>query len=227
MKSKITTKKQNINRKGIAQYQVMDFTDYIFSSNNRNPLPVKQGNRRLAVFDTNPEMRGNKTYFKSLANHLSKPIVKWAFYQFLRNLPTYDSPMEFQNSIPVTRAYVEVRILNAPLYLKWIVSEVKQGVLENDTVRELYNRFKAWIKCNKEGNEDNLITETAFGLILNKSKDAGQQDEPPESGACYVLPNAGDKSKVHGIMQYKWNIPQVIDGLKKLHLLESNFTYKE
>ena len=36
-----------------------------------------------------------------------------------------------------------------------------------------------------------------------------------------------DKSKVHGIMQYKWNIPQVIDGLKKLHLLESNFTYKE
>ncbi len=95
LKSKITTKKQNVNRKGISQYQVNDYTDYIFSSNNWIPLPVKHGNRRLAVFDVNPEMRGNKTYFKNLANHMSKPIVKWAFYQFLRNLSTYSSPIEF------------------------------------------------------------------------------------------------------------------------------------
>jgi hypothetical protein len=222
LKSKITTKKQNINRKGVAQYTVFDYTDYLFSSNNRNPLPVKQGNRRLAVFDTNPEMRGNKEYFTFLANHLSKPIVKWAFYQFLKTIPTYDSPIEFQNSIPITPAYTEVRILNAPLYLKWIVSEVKQGILKNDSVRELYLRFKSWVKTNKEGNEDNLITETAFGLILNKSKEAGQQE-----GVCYLLQNAGEKSKSNGIMKYKWNIENVVAGLKKLFLLDNHFKYQE
>jgi hypothetical protein len=223
LKSKITTKKQNVNRKGVAQYTVLDLIDYIFSSNNRNPLPVKQGNRRLAVFDTNPEMRGNKEYFNFLANHLSRPIVKWAFYQFLKTIPTYNTPIEFQNSIPITPAYIEVRILNAPLYLKWIVNEVKQGILEDDSVRELYLRFKTWVKTNKEGNEDSLITETAFGLILNKSKDAGQQES--SNGICYLLQNTGEKLKTNGIMKYKWNIENVVAGLQKLYLLDPYFKY--
>ena len=120
----------------------------------------------------------------------------------------------------MTPAYVEVRILNDPLYLKWIVSEVKLGILNNDSVRELYNRFKTWIKCNKEGSEDNIITETAFGLILNKSKDAGCQHEA-EAGICYILQDAGEKAKEHGVMHYKWNVSQVVEGLKKLHLLDA------
>ena len=168
-------------------------------------------------------MRGNKLYFNLLANHLSKPIVKWAFYKYLQSIPTYNTPIEFQNSIPVTPAYVEVRILNAPLYLKWIVSEVRQGVLKNGSVRELYNRFKAWVKSNKEGNEDNLISETAFGLMLNKSKDAGKEES--ETTDCYLLQNVGDKSKVSGVMQYKWHIPNVLSGLKKLFLLDPTFLY--
>lgn len=217
LKSKITSKKQNVNKKMIAQYTVRDFTNYLFCSNNRNPLPVKQGNRRLAVFDTNTEMRGNEFYFKSLAYHLKNPIVKWAFYQYLKNLQTYETPIDFQNSIPITNAYKDVRILNSPLYLKWIVHELKRGFLVDDSMRNLYLRFKDWLKCNKEGSEDNAISETAFSLMLNKSKDAGSIDNEL---------NLGCKSK-NSVMVFKWNIPNVIDGLKKLHLLDSQFEYIE
>ena len=216
LKSKITAKKQNVNKKMVAQYSVRDYISYLFTTNNRNPLPVKQGNRRLAVFDTDCSIRGNEKYFTDLVSHLNKPIVKWAFFQYLKNIDTYDTPIQFQNAIPNTPAYREVRILNAPLYLKWIVSEVKRGVLEDDSVRELYLRFKNWVRQNKEGNEDNMITETAFGLLLNKSTEAGTED--------YQLEYAGDKIKSSKII-YKWNKDSVVAGLKKLFLLDEDFNY--
>ena len=33
----------------IAQYSGKDYANWIFRSTNRNPLPIKQGNRRIAV----------------------------------------------------------------------------------------------------------------------------------------------------------------------------------
>lgn len=221
LKSKITAKKQNVNKKMVAVYTIRDYTNYIFCSNNRNPLPIKQGNRRLACFDTNTEMRGNKEYFTGLADHLKNPLVKWAFYQFLKQLPTYKTSIEFQNAIPNTSAYREVRILNAPIYLKWIMSEVKRGILRDDSVRNLYARFREWVRSNKEGSEDTIISETAFGLLLNKSNDVGC-----ERGDDYVLGNTGCKIK-SSVMVYKWNVEGVVSGLKKLYLLDETFTYKE
>jgi len=228
LKSKITAKKQNVNKKGVANYQVLDLADYLFCSNNRNPLPVKQGNRRLGVFDTDPEMRGNERYFNFLASHLNKPIVKWAFYQYLKSFVIYNSPVEFQNSIPITPAYIEIRILNAPTYLKWIVYNVKAGTLKDMSVRSLYESFRDWIKENKEGKEDGIMTETAFGILLNKSKDAGSNEpEPCSLLMSAVLHNQGEKRRTKTSMNYKWNIDGVVYGLKKLLLLEPDFVYEK
>lgn len=217
LKSKITAKKQNVNKKMVASYSVRDYTNYWFCSNNRNPLPIKQGNRRLAVFDTDTTMRGNVEYFKTLSDHLAKPKVKWAFYKYLQSVFTYKSPIDFQNAIPITPAYQEVRILNAPIYLKWIVSVVKNGNLQNGTIRELYAQFKRWIKENREGSEETIISETAFGLLLKKSKEAGLEEEE--------LLNSGIRVKTKGGMIFTWNIDNVVIGLKKLFLLEPDFIY--
>jgi hypothetical protein len=162
-------------------------------------------------------MRGNVAYFTQLVKHLANPLVKWAFYNFLKNIQTYQSPAEFQNSIPNASAYREIRMLNAPLYLKWIVCEIKRGILYNDSVRNLYLRFKHWVKENKEGSEDHVITETAFGLLLNKSKNVGQD---------FVIPFTGDKVRRSDSMLFRWDIDSVISGLVSLYLLEKDFVYK-
>lgn len=218
LKSKITSKKINVNKKMIAQYSVKDYANWIFCSNNRNPLPIKQGNRRIAVCDTNPEMRGNIQYFTALDACLGNPMVKWAFYQYLKTVKTYSSPIEFQNSIPNTAAYREVRMLNAPLYLKWILYELRNGTLKNGTTTELYEEFRCWIKRNREGNEESMIGMTAFGLLLNKSKEANND---------YVLEEQGNKAKnSKGCMFMDWNIEGVIKGLQNLFLLEKDFKYE-
>jgi len=222
LKAKITAKKQNVNKKMVAVYSVRDLCNFFFCSNNRNPLPVKSGNRRMAVYDVDASRRGDKVYFTTLTEHLKNPLTKWAFYQFLKKIYTYETPIQWQLSIPITPAMREIRTFNAPLQLKWIVSEVKRGVLRNDSVRELYFRFKSWVKENKEGQEDTIMTECAFGIYLNKTTEAGAFEADPY---CFLTESI--KQKSNGVMIYKWNKPSVVAELKKLHLLENTFEYVE
>jgi Family of unknown function (DUF5906) len=83
LKSQITQKKRNINKKNKVQYTVDDYARYIFTSNNRNPL---KPNRRFAIFDTNPEKKGDVFYFEQLTELLSRSDVKWAYYRYLKTL---------------------------------------------------------------------------------------------------------------------------------------------
>jgi hypothetical protein len=120
LKSRITSKKLNVNKKMVANYTINDFANYVFGSNNHNPLPIRNGDRRFWVFDVVPEMRGNVEYFTNLVNHINKDIVKWAFYQYLKEYKCYKTPIEFASNMPLTNAYKEIRKLNATLYLKWL-----------------------------------------------------------------------------------------------------------
>jgi hypothetical protein len=219
LKSKITNKKTNVNKKCVAQYKVNDYSRYLFSSNNRNPLPIRQGDRRFTVYDTDPAMRGNVSYFTELATHLEKPEVKYAFYLYLMGMPTYRSPIDFWNNSPITEAYRDVRRLNAPLYHKWIISLLRTGKLENAFTSDLYKFFVKWVETNRERSADGIITQTAFGRLLT---DASCEDDP-----SYTLEGQGVKGyKGGGFAYMTWDIPAVVGGLKKLHLIEAEFEYK-
>jgi len=83
----------------------------------------------------------------------------------------------------------------------------------------LYNDYKEWVKESREKSEDIILTLTAFGLILNKSKEANSE---------YGIEEIGSKHKsTNGNIFYRWNIDGVVSGLKKLGLLEEEFIYKK
>ena len=65
-----------------------------------------------------------------------------------------------------------------------------------------------------------MISETAFGILLNKSKETGAEE------GFFAL-HTGCKNRINGVMKFKWNIESVIHGLKKLHLLEPSFKYQQ
>jgi len=217
LKSKITSKKLNINKKCIDQYTIKDYSNYLFFSNNINPLHIKQGNRRIAVFDTNPIKRGDVSYFKTLTNELlNNNEVKWAFYQFLKEYKTYKDPIEFQTNIPNTNGYREFRKLNASLPLQWVLYELKNGTLKDDTVRNLYNKFKSWVRDMRESSDDRIMTETAFGILLNNSN---------KDDNDYNIENFGVKKRNKKNMFMVWDKVSIISSLKTLGLLELNFEY--
>ena len=218
LNSRITGKKLNVNKKSIAQYCVNDYARYIFTTNNRNALPIRSGNRRYAVFDTNTEKRGKVEYFDKLVEHLSNDKVKYSFYQYLRELELYKTPIEYSVNIPLTTGYIEMKKLNAPLYLKWIVSVVRNGLLKNAPMGDLHQDYMNWLKENKEGGEDKGMTLTAFGLLLNNDRDANDE---------YNVENTGEKKKnAKGLIEYRFNVSGVVEGLKKLSLIEDDFVYE-
>ena len=178
-------------------------------------MPNGRSNRRLSVFDTNPCKRNNTDYFKYLQKELDNDLVKWAFYSYLKTVDCYKSCIDFQTNIPITIAYKEVRLLNAPIHLKWIVSCLKSGVITDKPISELYNDFKTWVKETRESKSDNIMSQTAFGLLLNNTSDAN---------ADYGIERMGEKKKSN-IMKMNWDFDGLVCGLKKLYLLDSEFEY--
>jgi len=217
LKSKITNKKMSVNKKCVAQYTIDDYARYMFTSNGRNPLPIRQGDRRFGVFDTNPVMRGNIDYFEDLSNHLNKPETKWAFYKFLMKMDTYNNPIQFQKNIPITNAYMDIRLINAPQYHKWLVYKLQSRTLSDGYTNDLYKDFREWISEFKEKDKDNVISQTMFGSLLSNAKDVQRND--------YIIDDYGNKRKKHGVMYMEWNIQSLVDGFKSIYLLDKSFEY--
>ena len=217
LKSKITGKRLNVNKKNVAQYELDDFARFLFATNNRNPLPIKMGDRRWGVFDVNAEKRGVVEYFEKLVEHLGKAEVKWAFYQYLKTLETMSSPIKWARSVPITPAYREIRQLNSPLHLKWIVNCLENSNLANgSSVGDLYNQFRNWASETKQKGAGEIITQTAFGLLLVQE---------PSVDADYQV-EYGVKKRTNAGMLMNWNYDGLVDGLKKLHLLDPDFKYE-
>lgn len=219
LKSYITRTTLCVNRKGIPQYVVDDHINYIFCTNNNNPLPIRMGDRRHSVFDSNPIMRGDIDYFNKLKSLFDDDHVTWCFYQYLKRYKTYNIQSEFFTNTPNTIAYKEIKELNAPIYFKWILNMVKNRSLENKPVAQLYEEYIEWIKKNHKSNEDKPMSLTAFGLLLNNEKVTKKTEED----VCIEI--IGEKKHTKKCIILNWCIPSIVQSLKKNYFLEPDFEY--
>ena len=116
-------------------------------------------------------------------------------------------------------------MLNAPLHIKWITDKVKKGELENNFINDLYADFTAWVKKTREGKEETMMTMTAFGLLLNNNIDKSKLFETDCVYDSFQF--EGEKKRSNKGMYMKWNVNGVVEGLKKLDMLDEDFKYEE
>ena len=200
IKSTITKKKNTINKKGINQYSINDYSNWIFTTNERNALPIKQEDRRFAVYDSNPVMRDNVEYFNNLVKLMNNPEVQYCFYNYHKNLSTYGSPIEFQKNIAITGAYKDIRQMNAPVIQRYISSPEGLKFIKNEfSLDDLYNKFYNWCCDNREGS-GGILTKRNLGLLLAKDD-------------CFTK-----RHTMYGNM-YKTDMDKLIINLKKLYLI--------
>jgi hypothetical protein len=226
IKATVTAKNRNVNRKNVAQYTVQDFARQYFNTNHFNAMNVNHSNRRIAVYDCDKSMRDNVDYFTKLQESFENPNVIWAFFYFLKYMMiALPNEIEFQRAIPRNAAYREMVYANAPAHLKWIISKVKEGTLQDKSTSELYDEFAQWVHETREGKEDRMISQTMFSNLLFNSKEANEDCEDEKKNDYKIAGDAGDKSKSHGIMLMKWNTEGLVASLKKLSLLREDFVY--
>jgi len=213
LKSKITAKQTNINKKGQDQYKVSEHARFLAATNGRNPVPTRDGQTRWGFWDVATTFRGNKEYFNTLVKATKDRRVRVAFYEYLMRYNTWTTPIEFSTNVPITPAFVDVRHLNAPPILKWICLELRDGSLPTRaTTKELYKRFTQWYELGNRDKAYLLPTENTFGRMM---KEAFISDDEPEMGA---LPLSQHRHSERGT-EHRFNFPLLIEGLENRHLL--------
>lgn len=96
LKNLITEYINIINRKGIDQYEAKNVSNYIICSNEFNPIPISENDRRYVVVEVSDKRKDDKTYFDKLFDSFDEDFYINLFNYFrilnieefdLRNIP--------------------------------------------------------------------------------------------------------------------------------------------
>jgi Primase C terminal 2 (PriCT-2)/Family of unknown function (DUF5906) len=148
LKARITSVVIDINKKGLSKYTVRDLARYIFTTNHSNPIPgygASLSDRRFWFTDVNPRHRGDAEFFNELSSHMEKPEVAHAFYRFLLDHPTWETPIDFSNHRPMTSATIHIRFLNSGPIIQWLVHRIQNELPLEGSVKDLYSNFELWV----------------------------------------------------------------------------------
>ena len=84
LKDAITCSMTEQEKKGIDAVSVIDYTNYIFTTNNINSVKIPEDDRRFMPIEINEELKNNKSYFKELYADLDNDVIMRKFYEELR-----------------------------------------------------------------------------------------------------------------------------------------------
>ena len=174
LKSNITGKTKQINRKFCPKYTQQDYTNYIFFSNEVNPIPMagQLGQRRICSFDVDVSRKDDVDYFTQLMEHLEREEVSYAFYKYLMDYDTYKTPILFQTKRPITPCMCDLKRLNANLLLRWVIDRVEKDSPIRGESETLFKAFMDWCSGrNERKSEDNHWSHTKFVRELTNNPD--------------------------------------------------------
>jgi hypothetical protein len=148
MKNLITEKKQIIEKKGIDSFEIDDYNNYMFFSNNSNPVKISGRDRRYMINSCSNKYVGNKEYFTELnslldqnsANHLYTYLLSYKLFN-LRDIPNTDARTEqkinslsavnkwlFHKSYDVTNTVTNIPTLD--LYSLYVDDCTREGFVK-------------------------------------------------------------------------------------------------
>ena len=166
LKNLITNDTIQFERKGRDIITVRNLVNLIFTSNNENALAIATDDRRFVLMRCSDRYRGDTEYLSALGQHLDRPEVARAFYQFAmaRDLSAY--PFNFQPRRPITAYYEECRAVSIPVHSRFLSALLNSGVCpERIGALALFTKYASFVST---GNYKASLTETAFGRNIRR-----------------------------------------------------------
>lgn len=177
LKSRITTNTLIINPKGIQEFQIDNYCDYIMTTNNHNAVNIQDKSRRFFLVETTSFYSRNSEFFNSFSEGIvdNKEALR-VIYEYLMNFDVKSiiPSGNFQNHIPITEIQQTISRDNRDkieLFLRDLVirdeyEEIDEMKFKNST---LFSMWCNWIDINKIKNEYNSISfGTRLGILIKK-----------------------------------------------------------
>lgn len=172
IKDAITRETNIINPKGIAPYDIDDFANYIFTTNNVSSVDLPKDDCRFMPIKVSSSKFGDIQYFKKLRKALADVDIMRSFYQELM-----DIPLENWNAVTdrpfteITDLMKEASVSPYEEFQEYIVELNNKEYETNGCVayygKELYDAFKTfWSSTGRKA--DSLPSLNMFGARMKE-----------------------------------------------------------
>jgi hypothetical protein len=179
LKSRITTDTLLINEKGINPYNIDNYCDYLYTTNNPNALDVRDGSRRYLAIQVSSHYNRNVEFFNKFSNEIvdNKDSLK-IIYEYLMSFDVSSiiTSGNFQSHIPNTEFQTQLKTDNKDkiewflrdLVKDWTEKDERLKAYKND---EFFTKWREWLSVKNIKNDYNAISfGTRLGLLIKKKK---------------------------------------------------------
>ena len=155
IKDLIDTPTVRVEKKGIDPYHINNTINYIFNTNNVNPMKMPKYNRRFLCLDVNASRMNDYEYFKTVRNQVSQNIEYLRYYYY-----SYEYNPNLNSIRPTTKAEEDMFEITQDPVESFIDTLFKNLEYELD---ELYNDFQRY--CYNDNIKVN-VKKKLFKSIL-------------------------------------------------------------
>ena len=183
LKARITTDKLVVNPKGIQEFKIDNFCDYLMTTNNANAVNLHDKSRRYLYVETTSYHSGNTEFFNAFSEDIvNNQKALRVIYEYLKNFDVKSviPSGNFQNHIPVTD--IQRTIINNNRdkilhFLEDLVNEAVECIFNDDDETkeikyknsDLFGLWKTWVtKNNIKLDYDNIGFHTRLGILMKK-----------------------------------------------------------
>jgi len=162
LKQVITRPTQNLEKKGKDAFEIEDFTNWLFTTNNKDAFKVEQGDRRLFFIECINEKLSKELsteYYKYIEN---EDEMNKLFNFFKNHEITYNIGIE---APPTSRMKNELQFETKQAYIQLLYKQPREIINNRFTSQRLYEKSKAFASSNYL-NHSYSITE--FGTEMSK-----------------------------------------------------------
>ena len=162
LKQVITRPTQNLEKKGKDAFEIEDFTNWLFTTNNKDAFKVEQGDRRLFFIECINEKLSKELsteYYKYIEN---EDEMNKLFNFFKNHEITYNIGIE---APPTSRMKNELQFETKQAYIQLLYKQPREIINNRFTSQGLYEKSKSFASSNYL-NHSYSITE--FGTEITK-----------------------------------------------------------
>jgi len=182
LKARITTDKLLINPKGIQEFKIDNFCDYIMTTNNANAVNLHDKSRRYLYVETTSFYSRNSEFFNKLSiDIVENPKALRIIYEYLKtfDIKSIIPSGNFQNHIPETEIQ-KVIIKNNRDKILWFLEDyindyINDPLNKEETTEikiknsELFSKWNNWIERNKmDVKYNNIAFHSRLGQLMKK-----------------------------------------------------------